>query len=1235
MAEPSMQQAGPEVALASGSNRADAPLRVYETADPGDAIRSHYQMQLGKFISECHEFQGGCTVISTQASAPMWNHSAWLGESVNDFARFLQESRHLHARHERRPFVYVLDNSAPPLAEALRSAGFEPVDREAWMFYQPASEITPEHSITESPSELKIVPVCSAQEMEDFIHVFNQAYQIKDAGYADALRQQRPGLPGGEGTLHFVGYSDHLPVCIATLVQTKADACIYNVGTLPQVRRRGYAGVLMKHVLDRSKNQGHRHLFLQVDAGSKTERFYERLGFRVAFGRVGYRLRDWVPAGVEAAQHGREASGATRLRIGPSTSWWERSGETSDEEYALEEAPYPPKLLSALKSFAQSHQLSLETLFIAAWGWLLHRYTAEEKVVFGVRFNAPESLPQKDCVSPISLTIATQATVLPALQTIERIHLRLRQDSLALLHQESRVPAVDSDLESVLDFSSEQDREPSARSLEVRFGPGRKGTLVLSYSRWKFRTQVIRRMTGHLFSLLKHMAMHPEAMVCRLEMLTLPERQQLLVDWNETGFEHQPGLTLQQLFETQVERTPEAVALVLARPGNTPLEEPLTYRQLNRKANRLAHQLRAAGVGSDTFVGICMERSTELIVALLGVLKAGGACVPLDPAYPPDRLAFMIEDTRAPVLLAQRALLANLPATKAQVFCPDEMADSGSPEKEKNPARLARADHVAYVIYTSGSTGQPKGVLITHGAIANHVLDMKKYYELGPADHVLQFSSCNFDAAFEQIFATLTSGARLVVRGPEVWNHKEFNHQLTRQRLTVVDVPTAYWHQLVQEWAARPASVPRSNLRLVIVGGEALLPQTLKFWRQTPLNSVRLVNAYGPTETTITATTFEVGTLPGEIPDRIPIGRPRGARKIYLLDRHMNPVPIGVIGEVYIGGELLARGYLNRPDLTAERFVPNPFSDDSQDRLYRTGDLARFLEDGSLEFLGRTDHQVKMRGFRIELGEIESVLSRHENVSECAVIAREEPNEKRLVAYVVPKVAGTLTSQELRQHLRRMLPEYMVPSDFVVLESLPLMPNGKVDRRALPHPKSGEPKSKQELRNPREPLELQLQLVFERILNRRPIGIDVSFFELGGDSLQALELIVELERATGRNLPLGTLYQASTIETLAQVLKEQSTASDWSALVPLQPAGSRPPFFLIHTTPGDVLGYGNLIYHLGTDQPCYGFQSRGLLRSELCHQRIEQMADDYVQRLREFQPEGPYYLGGWCYGGIV
>ncbi len=754
---------------------------------------------------------------------------------------------------------------------------------------------------------------------------------------------------------------------------------------------------------------------------------------------------------------------------------------------------------------------------------------------------------------------------------------------------------------------------------------------TLAYNKDLFEAATITRMLGHFRNLLQAVVANPERRLSDLPILGETERQQLLVQWNDTKPDYPTDLSIQQLFELQAERTPDAIAVVFEH-------ERLTYAELNRRSNQLARRLQALGVGPEIPVGICLEPSAEMVVGLLAILKAGGVYLPLDPAYPKERLIFMLETARAQVILTRERLAGALPEYADKIVCLDSDCEAIARESERNPICSSRPENPAYVIYTSGSTGQPKGVLVSHRSLADHCNDVQRYYELGPTDRVLQFASVSFDLSLEQILPTLIAGARLVMMGPGVWHTAEFHRKISEYGLTVLNLPTGYWQELAREWADLPELVSGIQPRLFIVGGDIMLPEALKLWKQTPAKSIRLLNAYGPTEATITATAFEMDSGFCELAasQRIPIGRPLANRETYILDQYGNPVPVGVPGELHIGGTCLARGYLNRPDLTAEKFIPHPFSTEPGSRLYKTGDLARYLPDGNIEFLGRVDHQIKLRGFRIELGEIEATLRQHPDLREAVVLVQQDTSgEKRLVAYAVAEQAILVTADDLRGFLKQKLPEYMVPSGFVMLDTLPLMLNGKVDRRALPAAGRARPESEKALVAPRDALELQLTQLWREVLGIGPIGVTDNFFELGGHSLAAVRLFALIEKRLGKRLPLAAVFQGATIEHLAALLRHETEPASQSSLVAIQPDGTERPLFLIHPAGGQVFPYVHLAHRLGPGQPCYGLQAKGVEDGQDPHMRIEDMAAHYIEALQIVQPEGPYCLGGWSMGGTV
>ncbi|MDJ0706015.1 MAG: amino acid adenylation domain-containing protein [Leptolyngbyaceae cyanobacterium MO_188.B28] len=727
---------------------------------------------------------------------------------------------------------------------------------------------------------------------------------------------------------------------------------------------------------------------------------------------------------------------------------------------------------------------------------------------------------------------------------------------------------------------------------------------------WEYKTELfdartIKQMMGHFQTLLASIVAYPDKPISELPLLRDVERRQLLIEWNDTQSEFPQSHCLQKLFESQVKQTPNAVAVVFEN-------QKLTYQELNHRANQLAHHLRTLGVKPESLVGVCLERSLNLIVGLLGILKAGGAYVPLDPAYPHERLTFMLEDAQVQLLLTQEHLLEKLPRQTGSVVCLDTDWEKIAEEAEENPVIRSTAENLAYVIYTSGSTGKPKGVQISHRALVNFLTAMEQQVGVTAHDVLLAVTTLSFDIAGLELFLPLIAGACTVLVSREVSSDgRQLLQWLNSTNPTLMQATPATWRMLLE------AGWQGSDQLKILCGGEALSAQLAQ---QLQPQGMALINLYGPTETTIWSAIYRV-----EPNDESPaIGRPLANTEMYILDRHLNPVPIGVSGELHIGGAGLARGYLNRPELTAEKFISNPFWEDRRQeagdkrqetgdrsqkssppstpaspsthppihpsthppsRLYKTGDLARYLPDGNIEYLGRIDHQVKVRGFRIELGEIEAALNQHPEVLQCVVIAREDkPGDKQLVAYIISTDLETPKPNIFRQVLKQSLPTYMVPSVFVHLETLPLTPNGKINRRALPPPSLAALSSTATYVAPGSEPEEKLAQIWRQVLKLEKIGIHDNFFDLGGHSLLALHLFTEIGKAFGQNLPLATLFQAPTIEELAaRLIKTSRPMPTDCSLIPLQPEGLKPPLFLVPPAGSTVVNLGQLVRHMQPD----------------------------------------------------
>ncbi|WP_338925843.1 amino acid adenylation domain-containing protein [Mycetohabitans endofungorum] len=901
----------------------------------------------------------------------------------------------------------------------------------------------------------------------------------------------------------------------------------------------------------------------------------------------------------------------------------------------------PSALNDRLRAHARRLGVSLASLCHLAWAQVLARASGQQRVVFGtVLFGRMQAGEGADRAMGLFInTLPLRVDLGGSVQnSVHATHARLaallehEHASLALAQRCSSVPA------GTLLFSALLNYRHNAMDLSER--SGLSGVELLSaQERTNYPIglsvddngqsleltaqsvpslepeRVCAYMQQALHSLADALEATPGTAVQQLQVLPEAERELLLDTWNATQQVYPKHRCVHQLFEAQVERSPEATALVYE-------EQTLSYAQLNAQANRLAHQLIELGVKPDARVAICVQRSPALVVGLLAILKAGGAYVPLDPAYPSERLVHILTDAAPNIVLADAAGRAALgEAALASCTVLDPATLPALPDTNPSVAGLT-ARHLAYVIYTSGSTGTPKGVMVEHRGVVNLALAQIACFGVQPTSRILQFVSFSFDVSASDIFTALGCGASLYL-SPETARHDRNGlwNYLIRHQITYVALPPA----LLQNGEGLPHLHTPLTL---IVGGETPSATLVRDLAEQGT----VFNAYGPTETTVCAAAWRGAR---DFSGEVLIGRPIANTRIYLLDAHGQPVPLGAVGELYIGGAGVARGYLNRPALTAERFVPDPFSDEAGARLYKTGDVARYLPDGNLELLGRNDEQVKIRGFRIEPGEIEACLTAHLQVRDAVVLATGEGSAKRLVAYVQAEADEHLAST-LRAQVAASLPEYMVPSAFVRLDAFPLTPNGKLDRRALPAP-DDDALAHQAYEAPQGELETTLAAIWAELLGVERVGRHDSFFALGGHSLLVMRLMSRVRDVLGVEFAIRTLFEAPTLAGLARHLVKHDGIQEnsFSVLLPLKPTGSRPALFCIHPALGLSWSYMGLSNYLHPDQPLYGLQARGFDGTSPLASTVDEMVSDYLEQMRRVQPKGPYCLLGWSLGGNV
>ncbi|NEP09078.1 MAG: amino acid adenylation domain-containing protein [Symploca sp. SIO2C1] len=1003
------------------------------------------------------------------------------------------------------------------------------------------------------------------------------------------------------------------------------------------------------------------------------------------------------------------------------------------------------RLREKLLQLAADLRVSLYRTMLAAFFVLLHRLSGQEDIVLGSAMAARWSVEELKSIVGYSnnevvlrATLADNPTFIEFLARIDRTvtEAQAHQDYPFDLLVKRLNPRRDARRHPLIQvdftwrkhrwYKPERPELPAGKkalSMEPYLAVHEQGSVfdvslaieeldkslhfIWEYSGDLFDANTIRRWARHLECLLESIVANPEQRVAFLPLLRPEEQHQLLVSWNNTQTDYPQDKCIHELFAEQVERRSDNIAVVF---GN----EQITYRELNAKANQLAYYLQSLGVGSEVIVGICIQRSVEMLVGLLGILKAGGAYLPLDPSYPRDRLAYLLEDSGVTLLLASEKSVVRLPESKGRVVFLDQDWPVISQNSAENLAFPTKPASLAYVIYTSGSTGKPKGVEIEHKSLVNAYRSWEQAYQLRPQSSHLQMASFSFDVFTGDWVRALCSGAKLVLCPRDFLLEPEKLYRLMLQeQVDYAEFVPAVMRNLIEYLENTEQNL--DFMRVLAIGSDSWSVQEYQRFRQFCGSGTRLVNSYGVSEATIDSCYFENANIQRPVESPVPIGKPFANALLYILDAHLQLVPIGVPGELHIGGIGLARGYLNRPELTAKKFIANPFipnpveylhfdgnkaegrrqkaegckveeydkclarfdiSQEEGARLYKTGDQARYLPDGNIELLGRIDNQVKIHGFRIEPGEIEALLAKRPEVRQTTVIVREDqPNNKRLVAYVVPnlfleelddlKADGvapivfdrcdrTLSSQKnwsdfannllygkqvqqltpkLRAFLKEKLPDYMMPSAFVMLDSLPLTPNGKIDWQALPATDGTSSASNAIFIAPRDTLELQLTQIWSDVLEVSPVGIRDNFFDIGGHSLLAIALIARLQQKLGKNLSLAALLQSPTIEQLAIFLRSGEDSGLTSPLVKMQPDGDLPPLFLVPPSSGTVLFYLDLVRNLGSEQQIYGLQAPGLNGERSPYTNLKELATHHLKAIKTIQPRGPYYLVGFCVGG--
>lgn len=900
-----------------------------------------------------------------------------------------------------------------------------------------------------------------------------------------------------------------------------------------------------------------------------------------------------------------------------------------------------PEETTAIATFAAAHAITPNTFVQAAWALLLSRHGNEAgsgDVIFGaVRACRRSSVEEADTMVgllmnslPVRVNVNLDQDVIPWLQALRAQHVAVRPYEHTPLTEVQGWSALPRNLplfESLVMFEHgdltnaggptgaiELIEQPSLPLVLIAHWQDQLA-LRISYDRSRFTPATAKRLIGQLKTILTSMVHCAETTLGEIPWITPQESTQLLHNWNQTQADYSQDTLIYEPFEQQVDRNPNAIALLFTTPSGP---AHLTYGQLNAKANQLAHYLQQSGIGPGDAVGLYLDRSLEMVWAILGILKAGAAYIPLEPAFPQQRVSWILQSQAVRCVVSQSHLDSGFDLPTLNQWLNLDRLDLSS-YSEDNLDRQASPDDTAYMIFTSGSTGTPKGVVVKHRPVINLIEWVNRTFNVNDQDRLLFVTSICFDLSVYDMFGMLAAGGSIyVASSEEIREARSLIDLLNYGGITFWDsAPPA-----LQRLAPLFPEVRSPDLRLVFMSGD-WIPITLPDLLKNTFSKVQVVSLGGATEATVWSNYFEIGAIDPSW-SSIPYGKPIQNAQYYILDRQLQPCPVGVTGELYIGGDCLASGYSD-PVKTAAQFIPAPISISQCDRLYRTGDLARFFPDGNIEFLGRIDHQVKVRGYRIELGEIESVLAQHPQVATSIALAIGDQQDKQLIAYVVPPSTQP-TTQDLQNFLRKRLPEYMIPASIVFLESLPITANGKLDRAALPQPERSQV-CDGDFIPPEKGLEQKLAELWEQVLGIAPVGRHDSFFALGGHSLLAVKLIAKIEKTLDARVPIASLFQAPTVAQMAMLLRQDYELTPWTTIEVRSGDSRIPPIFWCQS-------YGEVKHALPMDQPIYGLES-GVLEIRDPKTHIKAWAKGYVAQIRAIQAQGPYYLGGYCFGGYI